>query len=76
MFTIELRATEAIIIGRKQLTTAWKVFGEAPTQKQAEMDVSWLINETKDFLSDLDRPVAVEYRILGNSGELVTSNKI
>lgn len=74
MFKIELRATETLLVGKRQLTTGWQVHGQAATQKQAEVDISWIIDETKDFVSDLGRPVKIEYRISDGSGKLVSAN--
>ena len=76
MFKIELRATEPLVVGKRQLQTGWTTHGLVPTRKQAEVDVAWIINETKDYLNDLGRSVRVEYRISSDRGELISSSTI
>lgn len=74
MFKVELRAAESLLVGKRQLTTNWQVHGQYSTQKQAEENVSWIINETRDYLTDLGRSVRAEYRITSVGGNVITTN--
>ena len=76
MFTVELRANESVVCGRRELTREWQVLDNAKSLVEAQKSAAWLIHEFQEFVSASGKMRSIEYRICTDSGEVCASNKV